>query len=100
MKRAGSSADEPQAKKKAGGLSKEQAAVYDRQLRVWGVEAQQRMMQSKILVVGMGGLTCEVCKNLILAGVGKVTLMDHTKVRLACTLRRCAVIREVRARRG
>ena len=28
--------------KKAKALSKEQAAVYDRQLRVWGVEAQQR----------------------------------------------------------
>lgn len=27
----------------SSGLSEEQAAVYDRQLRVWGVEAQQRM---------------------------------------------------------
>jgi hypothetical protein len=38
-------------------------------------------MRSKILVIGMGGLSCEVCKNLILAGVGCVTLMDHEAVR-------------------
>jgi len=26
------------------GLTKEEAAIYDRQLRVWGVEAQQRLV--------------------------------------------------------
>ena len=61
-------------------LTKEESAVYDRQLRVWGVEAQQRMMTSRVLIVGVGGLCCEVAKNLVLAGVGHITLMDHAGV--------------------
>ena len=61
-------------------LTKEESAVYDRQLRVWGVEAQQRMMTSRVLIVGVGGLCCEVTKNLVLAGVGHITLMDHADV--------------------
>ena len=59
-----------------GGLTEEQAAVYDRQLRVWGVEAQRRMGQSKFFVAGLTGLASEACKNIVLAGVGTVTLLD------------------------
>ena len=33
-----------------------------------------------MLVVGIGGVSCEICKNLILGGVGQVTLMDHHQV--------------------
>jgi len=39
------------------------------------------MMDSKVLVVGLGGVSCEICKNLILGGVGQVTLMDDRAVR-------------------
>lgn len=83
MKRAGSEQGQP--KKAARGasdraLTKEEAAVYDRQLRVWGVAAQQKMLTSSLLVVGMGGVSCEICKNLILAGLGSVTLMDSGNV--------------------
>ena len=31
-----------------------------------------------MLVVGMGGLAAELCKNLVLAGVGGLTMMDET----------------------
>ena len=41
-------------------LTAEEAAVYDRQLRVWGVEAQQRMRSSKVLVLGCRGAAIEV----------------------------------------
>ena len=59
-----------------GGLSEEQAAVYDRQLRVWGVEAQRRLGASRILVAGLTGLAAEACKNVALAGVGALVLYD------------------------
>lgn len=59
-----------------GGLSEEQAAVYDRQLRVWGVEAQKRLGGSKFFVAGLTGLASEACKNVVLAGVGTVLLYD------------------------
>lgn len=58
------------------GLTEEQAAVYDRQLRVWGVEAQRRMGASSFFVAGLTGLAAEACKNIVLAGVGVVTLLD------------------------
>lgn len=59
------------------GLSAEEAKVYDRQLRLWGVEAQQRMTSASILVVGMSGLMSELCKNVVLAGVRSMTIADH-----------------------
>ena len=50
-------------------LSKEEAAVYDRQIRLWGVEAQQRLQSSRVLVCGRFSATAaEVSKNLVLAG--------------------------------
>ena len=60
----------------AAGLTEEQAAVYDRQLRVWGVEAQRRLGASRVLVAGLTGLAAEACKNVALAGVGAVVLYD------------------------
>jgi ubiquitin-like 1-activating enzyme E1 A len=45
------------------------------QIRLWGVEAQRRIQQSKVLVYGLGGLHAEVAKNLVLAGIN-VTVQD------------------------
>jgi molybdopterin/thiamine biosynthesis adenylyltransferase len=39
------------------------------QIRLWGVEAQQRMQQSKTLICGLRGVHIEAAKNLILAGI-------------------------------
>lgn len=61
----------------AQGLSAEELAVYDRQLRVWGVDAQQRIRSAQVVVVGAGSmLGGEVCKNLALAGIGRLILLD------------------------
>lgn len=60
-------------------ISEGEVAVYDRQLRLWGVQAQQRLMNSKVLVWGLEGSNVEVCKNLILAGV-TLTIRDHRTV--------------------
>ncbi|XP_053577797.1 SUMO-activating enzyme subunit 1 [Bombina bombina] len=61
-------------------ISEEEAAQYDRQIRLWGLEAQRRLRTSKVLLVGMRGLGAEVAKNLILAGVKGLTMMDHQQV--------------------
>ena len=44
-----------------GDRAAREAEVYDRQIRLWGVEAQRRMTSSRVLIAGMGGLNCEVC---------------------------------------
>lgn len=61
------------------GISEGEVAVYDRQLRLWGVQAQQRLLKSKVLIWGIEGTNIEVCKNLVLAGVG-LALRDHRPV--------------------
>ncbi|XP_074023764.1 SUMO-activating enzyme subunit 1 isoform X2 [Numenius arquata] len=63
-----------------GGISEEEAAQYDRQIRLWGLEAQKRLRASRVLLVGMKGLGAEVAKNLILAGVKGLTILDHQQV--------------------
>ncbi|KAI8902474.1 hypothetical protein BC833DRAFT_573667 [Globomyces pollinis-pini] len=55
--------------------------LYDRQIRLWGMEAQERMQRSKILIVGVTGLTNETLKNIVLAGVGHITVLDDAVVR-------------------
>lgn len=61
-------------------ISEEEAAQYDRQIRLWGLDAQKRLRGSRVLLVGMGGLGAEVAKNLILAGVKGLTMLDHEQV--------------------
>ncbi|TVU25368.1 hypothetical protein EJB05_27862 [Eragrostis curvula] len=57
-------------------LTAQETALYDRQIRVWGVDAQKRLSKAHVLVCGINGTTIEFCKNIVLAGVGSLSLMD------------------------
>ena len=59
-------------------LTEEETAIYDRQIRLWGVEAQQRLRKAKILIVGLSGVGNEICKNILLAGIQHLTMLDDT----------------------
>ncbi|KAM0934887.1 putative THIF-type NAD/FAD binding, ubiquitin-activating enzyme [Dioscorea sansibarensis] len=61
-------------------LTAQETALYDRQIRVWGADAQRRLSKSHILVSGLSGTSVEFCKNIVLAGVGSLTLMDDHSV--------------------
>ncbi|GKV13660.1 hypothetical protein SLEP1_g24646 [Rubroshorea leprosula] len=61
-------------------LTEQETALYDRQIRVWGADAQRRLSKSHFLVHGMKGIVAEFCKNIVLAGVGSVTLVDDRMV--------------------
>ncbi|KAI8354618.1 SUMO-activating enzyme subunit 1 [Choanephora cucurbitarum] len=61
-------------------ISKDEAAIYDRQIRLWGLDAQQRISKANILIAGIRALSNEVCKNIALAGVASITLLDHEVV--------------------
>lgn len=52
-------------------------ALYSRQLYVLGHEAMYRMQSSSVLVIGMKGLGTEIAKNVMLAGVQSLALMDN-----------------------
>ncbi|KAK1444339.1 ubiquitin-activating enzyme like protein [Babesia gibsoni] len=60
-------------------LSNQEEQLYDRQIRLWGIEVQQRLMGARVLFIGMNGIQEEGIKNLILAGMG-VTLASSRQV--------------------
>ncbi|XP_026356649.1 ubiquitin-like modifier-activating enzyme 7 isoform X2 [Ursus arctos] len=50
--------------------------LYSRQLYVLDLPAMQRIQGAKVLLLGLQGLGAEVAKNLVLMGVGSLTLHD------------------------
>jgi adenylyltransferase/sulfurtransferase len=52
---------------------------YQRQilLKGFGLEGQHKLLQSKVLVVGAGGLGCPVLQYLAAAGVGTIGIVDE-----------------------
>jgi ubiquitin-activating enzyme E1 len=51
--------------------------LMSRQLYAIGSDAQRRLSSASVLISGMGGLGVEIAKNLILSGVGSVTIHDQ-----------------------
>nr|CDS28454.1 SUMO activating enzyme subunit 1 [Hymenolepis microstoma] len=61
-------------------LSEDEAALYDRQIRLWGLEAQARLMKMKILLIGLSPISGEIIKNIVLSGVNTLVLCDDKLV--------------------
>ncbi|KAI9167484.1 DNA damage tolerance protein RHC31 [Paramyrothecium foliicola] len=57
-------------------ISADEIALYDRQIRLWGMEAQARIQNANILLITIRALASEVAKNLVLAGIGSLTILD------------------------
>lgn len=77
-------------------LTEAEHEVYDRQIRVWGVETQKKLSMARVLVaMGRGnrdvstttsasssaarGLGAETLKNIALAGCGKIVVRDDER---------------------
>ncbi|KAJ9612127.1 E1 ubiquitin-activating protein aos1 [Cladophialophora chaetospira] len=61
-------------------ISADEIALYDRQIRLWGMAVQEKLRQANVLLIGIKGLGSEIAKNLVLAGVGVLTILDHEVV--------------------
>ncbi|KAK3673567.1 E1 ubiquitin-activating protein aos1 [Recurvomyces mirabilis] len=57
-------------------LSADEIALYDRQIRLWGAQAQERIRSANILLVSLRALGTEIAKNLTLAGISSLTIID------------------------
>ncbi len=66
-------------------LNKNQIERFSRQiiLKNIGALGQKKVIQSKVLIVGMGGLGCPVAEFLTRAGVGLLGIVDSDNVDLS-----------------
>ena len=66
-------------------LNKSSLIRYSRQivLKNVGTFGQKKIINSKVLIIGAGGLGCPVADLLARSGVGKIGIMDYDKVSLS-----------------
>ena len=66
-------------------LNKKQIERFSRQiiLKDIGTIGQKKIIKSKVLIIGMGGLGCPVAEFLARAGVGTIGIIDSDKVDLS-----------------
>lgn len=53
---------------------------YDRQIRMWGPHGQKKLNKSKIVCLGLSTAGTETLKNLVLPGIGSITIVSDRKV--------------------
>ncbi|KOS19066.1 DNA damage tolerance protein RHC31 [Escovopsis weberi] len=61
-------------------VTADEIALYDRQIRLWGMAAQAKIQSANVLLITIRALANEVAKNLVLAGVASLTLLDDARV--------------------
>jgi len=66
-------------------MEDEQLLRYSRQIMLPGIdiEGQQRLLESRVVVVGLGGLGSPVSMYLAAAGIGRLVLIDDDAVDLS-----------------
>ncbi|AEC08680.1 unnamed protein product [Arabidopsis thaliana] len=55
---------------------------YDRQLRIWGELGQSALETASICLLNCGPTGSEALKNLVIGGIGSITIVDGSKVEI------------------
>ena len=73
-------------------MNDEQLLRYSRQIMLPGIgyEGQQKLLESHVLLIGLGGLGSPVAMYLAAAGIGHLTLVDFDTVDLSNLQRQMA----------
>ena len=66
-------------------LNKNQIERFSRQiiLKNIGILGQNKITNSKVLIIGMGGLGCPVAEFLTRSGIGSLGIVDHDRISLS-----------------
>ncbi|MGJ8678874.1 molybdopterin-synthase adenylyltransferase MoeB [Paraglaciecola sp.] len=66
-------------------ISTQQAMQYSRQILLPGfdLDKQETLINSSVLLIGVGGLGCAAAQYIVGAGIGSMTLVDDDKVELS-----------------
>ena len=52
-------------------------------LKSFGLNGQKKIINSKVLIIGIGGLGCPLLSYLSASGVGTLGIVDHDKVEIS-----------------
>ncbi|KAI4465828.1 ubiquitin-activating enzyme e1 [Holotrichia oblita] len=58
-------------------LSAIETELYDRQIRLWGIESQEKLRAANVLLIGIRGLGSEIAKDILLSGINSLTILDN-----------------------
>jgi adenylyltransferase/sulfurtransferase len=64
-------------------LTENELKRYERQIRIFGVDGQERLKNAKVFVAGAGGLGSAISIYLAAAGIGMIRIVDHEKIELS-----------------
>ena len=63
-------------------LTENELKRYERQIRIFGADGQERLKNAKVFVAGAGGLGSAISIYLAAAGIGGIRIVDHEKIEL------------------
>jgi len=63
-------------------LTENELKRYERQIRIFGADGQERLKNAKVFVAGAGGLGSAISIYLAAAGIGRIRIVDHEKIEL------------------
>jgi len=64
-------------------LNNKEREKYDRQIMIFGEEAQKKLKRSKVFIAGLGGLGSPIAIYLASAGVGELRIVDCDAVEIS-----------------
>lgn len=64
-------------------LTENELTRYERQIRIFGEDGQKRLKNAKVFIAGAGGLGSSISTYLTVAGIGRISIVDHDTVELS-----------------